>query len=369
MNMKLVKARFLTLFIVMSFSPVVLADQDGDLAAFKLAYRQYEDFFKQGYLEGSLPQAKLAYELGQQLRGKESKEAARLAYNYGDNLLRLNLYNEAKTILVEALNGFEKIYGVESIELIPVLMDLGHANANINKDGIKKKLYARAFELYAQEYGKESVEFAWFSVRNGMDMMYLGNDKAGEKSLKSGYETLRSKLGEDNEKTGFAAYNLGRYELSLNHYEAAKLYLLIALKSFEKPDEPSNSNELSTHAFLVRVYEELGESEQASRHSLAIGRMTPFESNQSFFPIYKKPPVYPKSALSRGKQGYVIVEYSVDEKGFVRDPRVVAIEGDKVFEQASLDAVKKFRYAPRFIDGQPVAVEGVQNKVFFSISK
>lgn len=362
-------ARFLVILLIVCFSPVVLSDQNEDLAAFKLAYMQYEEFSKQGNLKSSLPQARLAYELGQPLFGKESKEAAKLAYNYGNNLLRLQFYNEAKPILIEALNSFEKIYGTESIELIPVLLDLGHANANVNKDNIKKKLYARAFKLYEKDYGKESVEYAWFSVRTGVDIIYFAHDTAGEKPLKTGYEILLSRLGEDHEKTGFAAYNLGKYELSINHYEAAKPYFLIALKSFEKTGAPSNRGELSTHAFLVRIYEELGESELASQHSLAIGQMTPFESTQSYFPIYKKNPIYPTSALRQGKEGYVIVEYTVDEKGLVRDPRVVVTEGDKAFEQPALDAVKTFRYAPRFIDGRPVAVEGVQNKLYFSIQK
>jgi len=362
-------ARFLFILLIVTFIPAVLSDQTEDLAAFKLAYMQYEEFSEQGNLNKSLPQARHAYELGQQLFGKESKESAKLAYNYGNNLLRLHLYHEAKLILIEALNSFETVYGTESIELIPVLMDLGHANANVNKDNIKKKLYARAFKLYEQDYGKESVEFAWFSVRNGVDMLSIGHDSAGNKSLKTGYGILLSRLGEDHEKTGFAAYNLGKYELSLNHYAAAKPYFLIALKNFEKTDAPSNKGELSTHAFLVRVYEELGESELAYQHSLAIGRMTPFESNQSYFPIYKKSPVYPKSALRQRKEGYVIVEFTVDEKGLVRDPRVVVTEGDKAFEQPSLDVVRTFRYAPRFIDGQPVAVEGVRNKLYFSISK
>ena len=96
--------------------------------------------------------------------------------------------------------------------------------------------------------------------------------------------------------------------------------------------------------------------------------MTPFESNQSYFPIYKKPPIYPKSALRQRKEGYVVVEFTVDEKGMVRDPRVVVNEGGKTFEQPSLDAVMTFRYAPRFINGQAVVVKGVQNKLNFSIN-
>ena len=57
-------ARFLVVLLIVTFSPVVLPDQNEDLAAFKLAYLQYEEFSKQGDLKKSLPQARLAYELG-----------------------------------------------------------------------------------------------------------------------------------------------------------------------------------------------------------------------------------------------------------------------------------------------------------------
>ena len=39
----------------------------------------------------------------------------------------------------------------------------------------------------------------------------------------------------------------------------------------------------------------------------------------------------------------------------------------KSFEQASLDAVQRFRYAPQFEDGKPVAVDGVKTRVGFRI--
>lgn len=362
-------ALFLTIVFIFSFTPVALAGQAEDLATFKQAYLQYEKFFKHGDLRKALPEARLAYELGQQLLGAESKETAKLTYNYGNILLRLRRFNEAEPVLSDALERFEHVFGKESVELVPVLMDSGHLDANINKGKTRKKLYKRAFMLCKQQYGGQSEEFAWFSVKAGVDMIYIAHDRRGEKYLKAGYDVLQSRLGEDHARTGFAAYHLGKYELSIKNYEAARQYLIVALASFERPDEPSGKIELSTHAFLVRVYAELGESKLATQHSLAIGRMTPFDSSQNYFPIYKQPPVYPKSALRARIEGYVVLQYDVDENGFVRDPRLVKLEGDKNFEQVSFDAVQTFRYAPRFIDGQAVVVKGVQNKFNFSIKK
>lgn len=174
-----VPARILAILLVATFIPVAPSDQEEDPAAFKDAYLQYENYFKGGNLRESLPQAGKAYELGLPLFGKDSEEVCRLAYNYGDNLLRLRRFNDAKPGLVEALDCFERIHGADSIELAPVLMDLGHVDANINRGKKKRKLYRRAFKLYEQTYGEDSVELAWFSVRSGKDMMYLARDRGG----------------------------------------------------------------------------------------------------------------------------------------------------------------------------------------------
>ena len=362
-------SQILTILLVMSSISDAFPNQEEDLAAFKNAYLQYEKYFTEGNLRESLPQARLAYELGLPLLGGDSYEACKLAYNYGNNLVQLRRFKEALPKMTEALDCLETNQGADSIELAPVLMDLGHVDANINRGKTRMKLYNRAFKLYERNYGDDSIEFAWFSVKAGKDMMYLARDRQGAKHLKTGFEILWSKLGEQDSKTGYAAYHLGKHEISSKRYKAAKRYLLIALASFDNPDKPSSTIELSTHAFLVLVYEELGEGDLATQHSLAIGRMTPFESTQEYFPLYKKPAVYPKSALHQRNEGYVVVQFTVDENGFVREPRVIRVEGDKAFERPALDAVKTFRYAPRFVDGEAVAVKGVQNKITFSINK
>lgn len=363
--------RVLIVFYMIIYMPAALSDRDEDFVSFKNAYENFDSFYKQGNLRKSLPEARLAYELGGQLFGKESLETARLAYNYGNNLLRLRQFSDAESKLTESLEIFEQTYGQNSFELVPMLMDLGHTTANTHESSASKKFYTLAFKISEQHYGGESAEFGWFSVSSGIDMIMMSpdTDKMGFRHLLTGYDILRSRLGENHIRTGIAAYHLGGYEVSREHYKKAKEYLLIALATFENPDEPASKIELSTHAHLVRVYEELGDRESATKHSLAIGRMTPFESTQSYFPIYKKAPVYPKSALRSGKGGYVVLEFDVDENGFVRKPRVIATKGGKIFEQPSLDVVMTFRYAPRFIDGQAVVVKGVQNRLDFSIIK
>ncbi|AWL12765.1 hypothetical protein HMF8227_02312 [Saliniradius amylolyticus] len=86
-----------------------------------------------------------------------------------------------------------------------------------------------------------------------------------------------------------------------------------------------------------------------------------------YLPIVKVAPVYPRRALQRGIEGYVIVEFTVTKQGTVRDPVVVEANPEGIFEQAAMDAAVKFKYKPRVVNGEAAAVAGVQNRITFQI--
>ena len=74
-------------------------------------------------------------------------------------------------------------------------------------------------------------------------------------------------------------------------------------------------------------------------------------SDGEYLPIVKVAPVYPSRALSRGLEGYVIVEFTVMSTGAVRDVSVVE-STSSLFERAATTAALKFKYKPRVIDGE-----------------
>ena len=91
-------------------------------------------------------------------------------------------------------------------------------------------------------------------------------------------------------------------------------------------------------------------------------------SDGEYLPIVKVAPVYPSRALSRGLEGYVIVEFTVTQTGAVKDVFVVE-STSSLFERAAVQAAYKFKYKPRVIDGVAVEVPGVQNKITFEITQ
>ena len=90
-------------------------------------------------------------------------------------------------------------------------------------------------------------------------------------------------------------------------------------------------------------------------------------SDGDYLPIVKVTPIYPRRALSRGIEGYVIVEFTVTRQGTTKDHRVVEAKPPGIFDRSALQAAAKFKYKPKIVDGQPIEVPGVQNIIKFEI--
>jgi len=89
-----------------------------------------------------------------------------------------------------------------------------------------------------------------------------------------------------------------------------------------------------------------------------------------YLPIVKVAPIYPQRALSRGIEGYCVVQYTVTRQGTIRDPIVIEDQcTNSMFHRSSLQAALKFKYKPRVIDGQAVEVPGVRNKFTYVIEE
>lgn len=78
-------------------------------------------------------------------------------------------------------------------------------------------------------------------------------------------------------------------------------------------------------------------------------------------------PVYPAAARASGVEGEVLVRYRVTSAGAVTDVVVVQATPPAVFDEAAITAVKQFRYRPKQIAGQAVAVPAVTSTIRFRL--
>ena len=105
------------------------------------------------------------------------------------------------------------------------------------------------------------------------------------------------------------------------------------------------------------------EIEMSGGFSLGVGE-------GDYLPIVQVAPIYPQRALSRGNEGFCVVEYTVTRQGTIRDPFVIESQcTSALFHRASLQAALKFKYKPRVVDGQAIEVPGVQNKFTYEITE
>ena len=80
------------------------------------------------------------------------------------------------------------------------------------------------------------------------------------------------------------------------------------------------------------------------------------------------PPEYPVRALERGTQGWVDIEFTVATDGTTRDATVRTAEPAGVFDRAALQAVARWRYEPRVVNGT-VMDQRVETRVRFQLKE
>ena len=138
----------------------------------------------------------------------------------------------------------------------------------------------------------------------------------------------------------------------------------------EKPPEPEMPPEMPSPDQLDNFDNSMTVSVSAPQisTSVSMGGFGFGISDGEYLPIVKVAPVYPARALSRGLNGYVIVEFTVTTNGSVRDVFVVE-SSSTLFERAASEAALKFKYKPRVIDGEAVEVPGIRNKITFEIAE
>jgi periplasmic protein TonB len=78
--------------------------------------------------------------------------------------------------------------------------------------------------------------------------------------------------------------------------------------------------------------------------------------------IHRVQPVYPLEALQKRISGVVLLGATIAGTGDVENLHVIS--GDPILAQASLDAVKKWKYKPYMYKGEPVKVETTVKIVF-----
>jgi protein TonB len=139
----------------------------------------------------------------------------------------------------------------------------------------------------------------------------------------------------------------------------------------EKPEEPEEAPPIDIPPPTISGKSGTGTGIITKGKEVPIGAdiIDPFSvSDSNAIALVQVQPVYPQRALQKEIEGYVVVEFDVDEGGRVINPRVLYAEPEGYFETASLRALERYRYQPRVVNGQTVKMFGVQQKLSFTLA-
>lgn len=136
----------------------------------------------------------------------------------------------------------------------------------------------------------------------------------------------------------------------------------------ERPPEAEKPPEISTPQNTAFNTATSGVSFNFDSTSQQVNTGGDFIGDGEYLPIAIIAPQYPQRAQERGIEGYAVLEFTVTPVGTVANPVIIDEQpAGAGFGRAALRASEKFKYQPRIINGEAVAVEGVRYQFIFEL--
>ncbi|AAN57017.1 energy transducer TonB [Shewanella oneidensis MR-1] len=331
--------------------------------SFSQAYSDYQAAIKQGDNAKIEASAKRAFELGEAQYTKDSVDLANLAMNWAGVIEKQvapypfeekNLPKTAKAneLYQLALSNYKKHYGEHAAELIDPLLG---AAETAPKLVLAKGLLDDTLKIAEKTKDKKLLADIKMAAFARLSNTELYTAKVRDYAFDA-YETYKEILPENALDRVKATYVVGAVEYAEKHDDKAIPLLLEVVKQFDALNF-SHPYALSAHAYLVELYERQGKRDESTAHCIAIGKMRPWADTQEQQPLFRTAPDYPMSYARQAKNGWVQLKFTVDEHGFVKNTEILASKGGALFEKESIEALNKWRYAPKFENGKAVEAQ------------
>jgi protein TonB len=129
----------------------------------------------------------------------------------------------------------------------------------------------------------------------------------------------------------------------------------------QQAPEPESSNNTGGLNFNMPGVQMSGASTGLSAPGAGMGR------DGDATPIVRIEPKYPIQAARDGKEGYVILSFSINKIGGVEDVKVIEAQPKRVFDKEAKRALRKWKYRPKVVEGKPLVQTGLTVQLDFKM--
>jgi protein TonB len=129
----------------------------------------------------------------------------------------------------------------------------------------------------------------------------------------------------------------------------------------QQAPEPEASNDTGGLKFNLPGVQMANASAGLSAPGAGLGR------DGDATPIVRIEPKYPIQAARDGKEGYVILSFTINEVGGVEDVKVIEAQPKRVFDKEARRALRKWKYKPKVVDGKAQRRPGLSVQLDFTM--
>jgi len=356
----------------LAFASVLFASTAFASDEFSTVYKAFQTAFEAEDYQQATTLAEKAYELSREKFGDDNENTNNMYWSLANTYSQNKQHKEAIAIYKDILKQRIEKFGKESTEVLAIRVQL---MAEFGNHDSFSKAYTqegrRVIDL-AEELAEKNPDYAASIYNQVIDAL------SGVKMIPVSIRTLikftevaetalLDKVGKKDIRTIRAQFFLGQLYQANNRKKNAIAQFEKLIVTMEEALDFSHPYELGAHARLVTLYEQTGQSDEATKHCLAIGKMTPWEEDIDPVPLFRQEPSYPLSAARSSRSGSVKMFFDITPNGFVDNIRVSESVGGEAFVAKSKEALSSWRYAPKFVDGEPVSARDQSVRLDFRI--
>lgn len=330
-------------------------------ADFKEEYQAYKTALAAKEFDLALQHLEAAYPLAEKIYGKTSRDYANLGFNLANAIMRgrwpsqkdYAIHSERAFALYQTgIAIYQQLPDTQPADIIVLTLNSIEVAAT---SPIKVELLDKALDLATAQNNPEllaSTQLQAFEIVSRTDIYQEKHNRM----LSAAFDYFKANAKTHPNQYLQATYAMAQMKYANKKLESAAEYFTDVIAQTKTLDY-SHPMALASHARMVNIYERQGASEQATPHCVAIGSMTPWNSEQDPVPLFRQEPKYPLNAAKRGVSGFAKLKFTITPEGSVNNIEVLETKGSEAFGTNALDALAKWRYAPKFENGKAVAFE------------